>query len=408
MTTRIDATRLLTGDGEPIASASIVLDGSTIAWIGSTEDAPEADTIVETDTVMPGMWDAHAHYFGLSAANIELLASTAPQTAILRSLSDMRATLDAGFTSVREVGGHGTYLAEAVEAGIIPGPSIYAAGAPLSQTGGHADLHGLPIDVVDSVFERHIGSPTIADGADDCRRLVRRQLRLGARVIKVCASGGVMSQVDHPKHQQFSDEELRAIVDEAARAERVVAAHCHGKPGIMAALRAGVKTIEHGSHLDVEAAKAMVDSGAILVPTRFVVQHLVDRGREIGMPEYAFKKINDIAERHFQAMQTAVSYGVPLAVGTDIFMPDTAGRNGEELGHLVAAGLSPLEAIEAATATGPLTLGPQAPEAGRLVDGYDADIICVSGNPVDDIAVLANPDNVSHVFQRGKLVKGSM
>ncbi len=406
MTTRIDATRLLTGDGEPIASASIVLDGSTIAWVGSTEDAPEADTIVETDTVMPGMWDAHAHYFGLSGANIELLANTAPQTAILRSLSDMRATLDAGFTSVREVGGHGTYLAEAVEAGIIPGPSIYAAGAPLSQTGGHADLHGLPIDVVDGVFERHIGSPTIADGADDCRRLVRRQLRLGARVIKVCASGGVMSQVDHPKHQQFSDEELRAIVEEAARAERVVAAHCHGKPGIMAALRAGVKTIEHGSHLDVEAAKAMVDSGAILVPTRFVVQHLVDRGREIGMPEYAFKKINDIAERHFQAMQTAVSYGVSLAVGTDIFMPDTAGRNGEELGHLVAAGLSPLEAIEAATATGPLTLGPQAPEAGRLVEGFDADVICVNGDPTDDISILADPANVTHVFQRGSLVKG--
>ena len=228
----------------------------------------------------------------------------------------------------------------------------------------------------------------------------------GARVIKVCASGGVMSQVDHPKHQQFSDEELSTIVEEAARAERVVAAHCHGKPGIMAALRAGVKTIEHGSHLDVEAAKAMADSGAILVPTRFVVQHLVDRGLEIGMPDYAFKKINDIAERHFQAMQTAISYGVTIAAGTDIFMPGTAGRNGEELGHLVEAGLTPVQAIEAATATGPLTLGPQAPEAGRLIEGYDADVICVTGDPTEDISILADPTNVSHVFQRGTLVKG--
>ena len=215
-----------------------------------------------------------------------------------------------------------------------------------------------------------------------------------------------MSQVDHPKHQQFSDEELKAIVDEAARAERVVAAHCHGKPGIMAALRAGVKTIEHGSHLDVEAAKAMADSGTILVPTRFVVQHLVDRGQELGMPDYAFKKINDIADRHLQAMQTAISYGVKMATGTDIFMPGAAGRNGEELGHLVDAGLSPLEAIEAATATGPLTLGPQAPEAGQLIEGFDADVICVTGNPVDDISVLADSENVTHVFQRGKLVKG--
>ena len=235
---------------------------------------------------------------------------------------------------------------------------------------------------------------------------MRRQLRLGARVIKVCASGGVMSQVDHPKHQQFSDEELKAIVEEAARAERVVAAHCHGKPGIMAALRAGVKTIEHGSHLDVEAAKAMLDTGAILVPTRFVIQHLVDRGREIGMPDYAYKKIVEIADRHLQALQTAISYGVPIATGTDIFFPKTTGRNGEELGLLVDAGLSPLEAISAATAMGPQTLGPQAPEAGRLIEGYDADVICVKGDPVDDVSVLADPENVTHVFQRGSLVKG--
>ena len=406
MTTRIDATRFLPGEGDPIEDASVVIDGASISWVGPTAEAPDAETVISTETVMPGMWDAHAHFLGLTAANLELLAGMAPQAAILRSLPDMKAILNAGFTSVREVGGHGTYLAEAVEAGIAPGPWIYAAGAPLSQTGGHADLHGLPVDVVDGVFERHIGSPTVADGADDCRRLVRRQLRLGARVIKVCASGGVMSQIDHPKHQQFSDEELEAIVEEAARAERVVAAHCHGKPGIMAALRAGVKTIEHGSHLDVEAAKAMADSGAILVPTRFVVQHLVDQGLEIGMPDYAFKKINDIAERHFQAMQTAISYGVTIAAGTDIFMPGAAGRNGEELGHLVDAGLSPVQAIEAATATGPLTLGPQAPEAGRLIEGYDADVICVTGDPTEDISILADTDNVSHVFQRGTLVKG--
>ena len=406
MTTRIDATRFLPGEGDPIEDASIVIDGASISWVGPTAEAPDAETVISTETVMPGMWDAHAHFLGLTAANLELLAGMAPQAAILRSLPDMKAILNAGFTSVREVGGHGTYLAEAVEAGIAPGPWIYAAGAPLSQTGGHADLHGLPVDVVDGVFERHIGSPTVADGADDCRRLVRRQLRLGARVIKVCASGGVMSQIDHPKHQQFSDEELETIVEEAARAERVVAAHCHGKPGIMAALRAGVKTIEHGSHLDVEAAKAMADSGAILVPTRFVVQHLVDQGLEIGMPDYAFKKINDIAERHSQAMQTAISYGVTIAAGTDIFMPGAAGRNGEELGHLVDAGLSPVQAIEAATATGPLTLGPQAPEAGRLIEGYDADVICVTGDPTENISILADSDNVSHVLQRGTLVKG--
>lgn len=406
MSIRIDAVRVLTGDGDLLDEGSVVIDGPTITYVGRRDQAPDAERTITTDTVMPGMWDAHTHFFGLERADIESLVGISPQAAILRSIRDLRSLLDAGFTSVREVGGHGTHLALGVEAGHIDGPTIYAAGAPLSQTGGHADLHGLPIDVVDDVFERHIGAPTIADGPGDCRRVVRRQLRLGAKVIKVCASGGVMSQVDHPKHQQFSDEELSAIVEEAARADRVVAAHCHGKPGIMAALRAGVKTIEHGSHLDDESARAMADSGTILVPTRFVVEHLVERGRELSMPDYAYAKIQAIADRHLEAMRTAISHGVTIALGTDIFFPATYGRNGEELAHLVNAGLSPMEAITAATSTGPLTVGPQAPPTGLLIDGLAADVICVAGDPTEDISVLADPANVTQVFAGGAQVKG--
>lgn len=224
-------------------------------------------------------------------------------------------------------------------------------------------------------------------------------------MIKVCASGGVMSQIDHPIHQQFSVEELRAIVEEATRADRIVAAHCHGKPGIMAALEAGCRTIEHGSYLDDEAAAAMVEAGAVLVPTRFIVQHLVDHGLAAGMPDYAYAKITAIADQHFQAMQTAIAAGVRIATGTDIFVRSALGTNGRELGYLVDAGMTPIQAIEAATANGPLTVGPQAPSSGRLLEGFDADVICLDADPLDDIGVLADPDHVTHVFKAGRIVK---
>jgi imidazolonepropionase-like amidohydrolase len=406
--TRIEAGLLVPGRGEPIAGAVVVVEGSSIAYAGPAAGAPATPgaTVVPTFTVMPGMWDCHGHFFGIRGANLEALIGAAPQIGVLRSAVDAAAVLAAGFTSVREVGGYGTFLATAIDEGTIPGPTVYASGGVLSQTGGHGDVHALPISQVDDLFERHFGAPSLCDGADDCRRLVRRQLRLGARVVKVCASGGVMSQVDHPIHQQFSAAELAAIVEEAARAERVVAAHCHGKPGIMAALEAGVRTIEHGTYLDEEAAEAMGETGAVLVPTRFIVEHLMTSGRAQGMPDYAYTKIAALADRHAEAMATAVAAGVTVALGTDIWASGMWGRNAEELGHLAAAGMTPLQAIEAATANGPLTVGPQAPRVGVVAEGWDADLITVDGDPVADLSVLADPSRITGVWKRGERCKG--
>jgi imidazolonepropionase-like amidohydrolase len=409
MTIRIDARRMIPGRGEPVDDATVIIEGRAITYAGPSDEAPHTPSFsaYTTEVVMPGMWEAHAHFWGTASANIEALVTHEPHVGVLRAANDVRTLLEAGFTSVREVGGYGVYLSTAIEEGTITGPTVYASGSILSQTGGHGDIHGLSIPHVDELFERHFGAPTLCDGPDDCRRLVRRQLRLGARVIKVCASGGVMSQVDHPIHQQFSVEELKAIVEEATRADRIVAAHCHGKPGIMAALEAGCRTIEHGSYLDEEAAQAMVEAGAVLVPTRFIVQHLVDHGLAAGMPDYAYAKITAIADQHFQAMQTAIAAGVRIATGTDIFVRSALGSNGRELGYLVDAGMTPLEAIEAATANGPLTVGPQAPSSGQLLEGFDADVICLDADPLADIAVLADPDHVTHVFKAGRLVKDS-
>lgn len=406
---RIDADLLIPGRGDPIPDGAVVTDGATIAYAGPAAEAPESEDRISVPVVMPGMWDCHGHFFGVTIPDVEQIMKLPDAVAGARVTRDAAASLDAGFTSIREPGGYGIFLSRVIDEGTVPGPHIYAAGMGLSTTGGHGDIHAFPLEWVHAVGER-TGMMSICDGVPECLKATRRQLRLGASFIKIHASGGVMSEIDHPLHQQLSHEEIRAIVDEAARAERIVAAHCHGKAGIMAALECGVKTIEHGTMLDDEAADAMVETGAILVTTRYVVEKIRDLGRQMGVPDYAQRKLEIMADRHAEAMSLAYEKGVKIACGTDIFTSGPSpmlrwGENGRELVHLVEAGLSPLEAIEAATATAPQTLGPQAPKSGLLAEGYDADIIAVSSDPLEEIEVLADATRISHVWKAGTIVK---
>lgn len=408
MTTRIEATRLIPGRGEPLDDGVVVLDDSTITYTGPALGAPatpDADEIT-VDTVMPGLWECHGHFIGIYTANIDEAFTTRPQLASMRVTADARRVLESGFTSVRELGGLGTFLGRAIEEGVAVGPNVYAAGSMLSMTAGHGDSHSLDLGVARLLHANAWGEDNIVDGPDECRAGVRRMLRLGAKVIKVHASGGVLSELDDPHLPQFSREELGAIVDEATRMERLVAAHCHGKRGIMAALEAGIKTIEHGTFLDEEAAEAMVEVGAILVPTRFIVDLLIREGDERGLPEYAKRKIEMVAEAHAEAISIAVDKGVKIALGTDIWATGVWGRNAEELTLMTGCGMTPLQAIEMATANGPATLGPQAPHSGQLKEGMDADVICVAGDPSSDISILADPENVTHVFKGGIRCKG--
>lgn len=408
MTTRIEAKRLIPGRGDVIDHGVVVMDGSTISYAGASTEAPEtpgADAVA-ADTVMPGMWECHGHFLGIYSPNLDEVHVTRPQLAALRTAADARRALNAGFTSVREVGGFGTFLARAIEEGQVEGPNIYASGSMLSMSAGHGDIHDM--DLVDARYSlaRHWGEDAICDGPDQCRAGVRRMLRLGARVIKVHASGGVLSQLDDPHLPQFSKEELEAIVDEATRMERAVAAHTHGKRGMMAAIEAGIKTLEHGTYIDEEVADAMIESDVLLVPTRWIVDFLEKEGEKRGMPEYAKKKAQAAAGQHADGMALAVDKGVKIALGTDIFGVGLWGRNGEELALMVDCGMTPLQAIEMATANAPETLGPQAPNAGQLVEGMDADVICVNGDPTTDISILGDPDNVTHVFKGGIRHKG--
>ncbi len=408
MATRITADTLIPGKGEPIRSGTVILDGDNIHYAGPSAGAPPAspgDSEVTVPAAMPGMWEAHGHFIGAPTPDLEMMATADPGTLVARATADAAATINGGITSVREVGGLGVSLKPVIDEGTILGPRIYPAGSILSTTGGHADIHGLPLDFVHGLEERGFRFSQLADGVPECLLAVRKQLRQGAAVIKICASGGVLSELDHPIHQQFSHEELVAIVEEAGRAERYVAAHCHGEPGIIAALKAGVKTIEHGSYLTEESAQMMIDQDAILVPTRWVVAALLQM--EDVLPPYVWKKALMIGDRHEMALKIAVASGVKIAMGTDIFISGPGyGTNSLEVKYLIDAGMTPLQAIESATAMGPETLGPQAPKSGQLVEGYDADVIAFDVNPLEDTTVWGHPDRVTHVWKAGDLVKG--
>ena len=408
---RIEADLLIPGRGEPVTDGVVLLDGPRIGYAGPAGGAPAAPgaEVSRAAVVMPGMWDCHGHFMGTRTFDLGRLPLEPEALRGARSARDLRAALDAGITSVREVGGLGVHLARAVAEGVLDGPAIYGAGAVLSTTGGHGDLHAYPLDWMDA-WGRQDGEMRLADGPDECVKATREQLRRNAKVIKVCASGGVLSEVDDPIHQQFTLAELRAVVEVAALADRAVAAHCHGKPGIMAAVEAGVRTIEHGTYLDDECCDAMLETGAILVPTRTIIEDILTHAQDV--PEYARVKLEAIAGIHAQAVALAHSRGVTIAMGTDIGLtgpdrPNSWGQNGSEPGYLVKLGMTPLEAIEATTATAPLTLGPQAPRSGQLAEGYDADVITLDADPLADIGVLADPGRITGVWTGGRRVKGA-
>ena len=407
---KIEAELLIPGDGEPVTGGVLLADDGVIRYAGpasAAPDSPGAD-VVTARAVMPGMWDCHAHFLGAQSLDLSRLPQEPVALRAARCARDLANALQAGITSVREVGGLGVHLARAVSEGILDGPSVYAAGAVLSVTGGHGDLHCYPLSWV-SEFGAADGTFRLADGEAECMRAVREQLRRGARLIKVCASGGVLSELDSPIHQQFTVAELRTIVEIAGLAQRVVAAHCHGKPGIMAAIEAGVATIEHGTYLDEEACDAMAETGTILVPTRTVVEEILAHLGDV--PPYAAAKLTAIAEIHADAVRMAVERGVTIAMGTDISvtgmqLPNSWGHNGSELAYLAALGMTPLQAIAAATATAPRTIGPQAPRSGQLAAGFDADFLTLDADPLADISVLADPDHVTGVWTGGRRVKG--
>jgi imidazolonepropionase-like amidohydrolase len=415
---------LIPGDGEPVPDAALVIEGKVIVWVGVQADMPDEYTKspgarrYSVPYLMPGLWDCHVHFDGMppqddgddGAEAIGGFMSTHPATAGARLARGCWNTIQRGYTSLRDMAGLGCEVSKAIREGTIIGPNVYSAGACLSQTAGHGDVFQLPAgDVLLNLGVSHItpghfaaNVSCLVDGVDECRRGVRLQIRRGARVIKVFASGGVLSRDDDPMCAQFSPEELQCIVDEAARQGRVVAAHVHGKPGILAAVKAGVGSVEHVSFADEECVDKIKEKGIVYVATRTVLE-LIMQSKGKGLPKSSWEKAQMVDGHNLSAYKLAIQRGVTIALGTDT----PPGFNmAMELEYAVAAGMTNLEAIKAATANGPLTLGPQAPKSGQLKVGYDADILGLTENPVQDVKILQSKDNIGWVWKGGKIYKG--
>ena len=435
----ISTSLLIPGRGKPQQDMTVMIRDDLIHAVHPTSSLPaflhhHSLPTTHVPVLLPGLWDCHTHFLGTKSLNLSEVVTTHPAVAGARLARNARDILLSGFTSIRDLGGYAIELSQTIAEASLPGPNIYSAGSAISQTSGHGDLFDLPVDMVHSRLSTTSPNPAsypllLADGADACRMAVRLVTRRGAKCIKVFASGGVLSILDDPLHAQYSPAELGAVVEEATRAGLAVAAHCHGKPGILAALRAGCHTIEHGTYLDSECVDLMLSKGAILVPTRTVVKVGVDHPELMSPKSYA--KMLETAKHHRAAYRLAVRSGVKIALGTDLGIstpvenPLALGRSGGELSYAVTdGGMTPLPAIEAATATGPETLGGlgAAPKSGQIREGYDADLIALCANPLEDVDgsdgdsgggdgggggmdLFKDPKNVTHVWKGGVCYK---
>jgi len=283
---------------------------------------------------------------------------------------------------------------------------VQYAGRFIGMTGGHTDLHTLPLGVVTSSDWE--GSGTLCDGVPECLKRTREQLRQQADVIKVMTSGGVLSQYDQVTDNELSMEEVRAIVNEAARARRVVAAHAHSHGGIQTAIDAGVHSIEHGSYMDATQAGEIKAKGMVYVPTCAITQvfNASDDKKPSEWSELSWGKGKAVLPIHRNAVRAAVEAGVTILTGTDC--PHGCSEVGSEIVYLTQLyGMSTLAAIEAATANGPMSLGGLglAPTTGQVREGYDADIIALAASPLEDVSVLSSAEKITHVWKAGKLFK---
>jgi len=399
----VHAGRLISDASRPASGPSTITitDGKIVSVAEGLQPAPQGARLVDlsTKTVLPGLVDAHVHLSGDPGGDYRDEAVDTDEWLTLVGVKNARITVLAGFTTVRDVGSApqvGFALRRATSEGIIPGPRILSSGPAISIVGGHGDVSGFRPEVI-----RALEAGNTCTGAEQCAQRVREASRAGADLIKITATGGVLSQQGRGLGQHFTDAELKSIVDTAHSLGLKVAAHAHGARGIEAAARAGVDSIEHGTFADARAIAAMKASGSAMVPTLMAFTGIRDRlGKGIFTPTVE-EKVRQTLSEVGKAARAARAAGVPIVFGTDSAVSEH-GRNAEEFRQMVdLIGMTPAEAIASAT-TGAAKLLDLEGQIGRIAPGYSADLIAVTGDPLRDVRVL---EHVDYVMVKGKTIE---
>jgi imidazolonepropionase-like amidohydrolase len=382
---------LIDGTGaEPVRGRSVVIEDGRIGDVVDNARLPRGPRVdLSGSTLLPGLINCHVHLcLGAEADPTRPLREESVAVTAIKAAVRARQTLAAGVTTVRDLGGRDYCeigLRRAIQDGLIPGPRILAAGRPVCMTGGHG--HWLARE---------------ADGPDDVRKAVREQLKAGADVIKIIATGGVLTPGVEPGSPQLTLDEMRAAIEEARKAGRRTAAHAMGVDGIADAVKAGITSIEHGVYLSDEVVASMRSDGTYLVPTLIAPAAITAGGLSAGIPEFMVRKSERVMAAHVQSFQKALEAGVAIAAGSDAGTPlNPHGSLVPELVLMVKHGMTPLQVLRSATASAADLLGLGA-TLGRIAPGYVADLLAVTGNPAERIEAL---DDVRTVFVNGRAVR---
>ena len=393
--------------GELLAGRAVIVEAGRVAAVVSVADAPVAGpALVDLPghTLLPGLTDCHSHLVGEPDSGhgyAELLTRSAAQEA-LSGVRNARDTVLAGFTTVRDVGTFRAFvdvaLRDAIDAGWVVGPRMRVAGAYVTSSGGGGDITGLAQDV-DAVVPRDLRAG-VADSVDEVRRAVRRVLHGGADLVKVIATGAVMTAGGVPGAPEFSEQEIRAAVLEAALYGADVAAHAHGAEGIKRAVRAGVRSIEHGSLMDDEAIEMMAAAGTFLVADVYCGDYIAEQGAAMGWSAEVLRKNEETTQAQREGFAKCVRAGVRIAFGTDSGIYPH-GLNARQFAYQVRCGQTPLEAIRSATLMAAELLRMDG-ELGRVEPGFHADLVAVAGDPLSNVRVL---EDVRFVMKGGQTLR---
>lgn len=397
--------------GELLGGLEVVIEGGRISAVRPQNDAVEAVAqVIDLNgrTLMPGLIDCHVHVLA-SNANLGMNALQPNAIIMYRALPILEAMLNRGFTTVRDAGGADWALARSIALGLVPGPRIFAAGKALSQTGGHGDMRArgeLLLSEPCSCCFRAGAIARVVDGVDNVRLAVREELQQGANQIKIMASGGVSSPTDPIANTQYSEAEIRAIVDEAEAANTYVMAHAYTARAIRRAIECGVRTIEHGNLVDADTAKLMAEKGAFAVPTQVTYEMLAKHGAEAGLPPDSVAKIEDVRLAGRNALKLFAEAGVEMGYGSDL-LGDMHQYQSHEL-QIRAEVLGNLAALRSATTVAAKILQREG-QLGCIAEGAIADLLVVDGNPLESIDCLVGQgENLAMIIQEGSIKKNTL